>query len=316
MKNTRFSKARRSVVPLYGDNGSVSHAIDPYFSQKIGARVLERGTRGGLENVGMMYELFKLLKTPSYQAQGRFDLSGLRLLEQANGKRAKLVRRWYKRGTADYVDGNCATGCDFPEGTSAKPYFEDEVTLKKRFCPPVLLLDEAELRNIPEGREQWFSDRFLDHVSTFEKAFVKHVSEYMVDGGFIGNYPSQVAPVGGVVEVPIFMANGLTVNPVGTTVLQELAKYANNTDGLVIIGGAILSGYQKAVGLRSPNQLGFNPALAEVLNSTYRDEAIVAKLAEKNPAKIKRTAKKTTRGTSGIPTIESVSTAMRGVKKR
>lgn len=235
--------------------------------------IIRQGTEGNQlsPNLGMLRFLKSSLNTSA--SSNRINISeSSRQLERGDGKMYRVKRRFLQRQASNIHVNQKRFYCK-TDGVTV-PYIEDYIDIGYDHVSKPLLLDDAMLRCIEEGREQWANDRILEHLRTFMNDFGTKVSKRVSDlnNGFIGSHAGESTPQ--VKDIPLYMADGKTINPVGVTMLEEYAKRAQYNETPVMIGGTKLDMYTSVSSFSSASQLGFDATRSQLQNAIYRDNNV------------------------------------------
>lgn len=195
------------------------------------------------------YQLLKFLISPTNRQRGMFDFNSIQAqLDRGDGKRYRVIRNFYPhKKITDFGLGErnyCGTG-----GDCNNPYKQDTVEIGYSYASPVLCVDQNEWRTIVENGAKHLDDRVMEHFRSMEEAFHAIVSKRVVTGGFVGKFGNGQDEA----EIPLIMANGKAVNPVGEIVINKLLTESMVNDSAVLVGGDIANAYPVLRGIAAAN---------------------------------------------------------------
>jgi hypothetical protein len=193
-----------------------------------------------------------------------FNLGPVSQLNQGNGKKYNMARRFYPRKGGDNSAENM-TFCGVTGDSDA--YKEDVVTIRYEHISKPLILDDAMLRCLEEGRDEFVNDRLMPHIRTYLETLARKVDKVVV--GLAGKHMDGTD----VKDLPLFKADGSSYNYVGEIQLDE-DKRAALIDELRMVGGSRLSVWAGARSIASANLNGYDASLRPAPMAPYIDDVV------------------------------------------
>jgi len=216
-------------------------------------------------NIGLL----QLLTSGANKAASSVKLGNVQAVEQGNGKVYKVTRRFFPRlgqDTTTEVE-YCPT-----DGDVVRPLY-DEIEIKNRTVSRKIKIDDELMRCIKESRTDYQNAYVNEVLRNHINRLGQEVAAVVATQGLIGNFVNcdcNGAPTT-VKDLPLFMASGLGINPVGQSLLSLDAKTAEIEQQFVLIGGSKLEQYRSLRQISSGNDLGFNAALLDISRSIFYD---------------------------------------------
>lgn len=193
-----------------------------------------------------------------------FNLGPVSQLNQGNGKKYNMARRFYPRKGGD----NSAENMTFCNVTGdSDPYKEDVVTIRYEHISKPLILDDAMLRCLEEGRDEFVNDRLMPHIRTYLESLARKVDKITVS--LAGKHMDG----SDVKDLPLIKADGSTYNYLGEIQLDE-DKRAALVDELRMVGGSRLSVWAGARAIASANLNGYDATLRPAPMAPYIDDVV------------------------------------------
>lgn len=238
-------------------------------------------------NIGLL----QLLTSAANRAASRVKLGNVQAVEQGDGKVYKVSRRFFPRlGQTDTTEIEyCPTS-----GETIKPLY-DEVEIKYKTVSRKMKIDDELMRCIKESRTDYQNAFTTEVLRNHINKLGAEVSAVVTKGGYIGNFvncglqlqqKNQLIggpfPGFGCKDLPLFLASGLGINPVGESILDSDRKEAEIEQQLVLVGGTLLDQYRKARAIASGNDNGFDASLLDITRSIYYDTHIPVGLGNPN----------------------------------
>lgn len=238
-------------------------------------------------NIGLL----QLLTSAANRAASRVKLGNVQAIEQGDGKVYKVSRRFFPRlGQTENTEIEyCPTS-----GETIKPLY-DEVEIKYKTVSRKMKIDDELMRCIKESRTDYQNAFTTEVLRNHINKLGAEVSAVVTNTGFIGNFvncgqvavPAQQQALSAFSQpsckdLPLFLASGLGINPVGESILDSDRKQAEIEQQLVLVGGTLLDQYRKARAIASGNDNGFDASLLDITRSIYYDTHIQVGLGNPN----------------------------------
>lgn len=227
-------------------------------------------------NIGLL----QLLTSAANRAASRVKLGNVQAIEQGDGKVYKVARRFFPRlGQSAVTEVEyCPTA-----GDSIKPLY-DEVEIKYKTISRKMKIDDELMRCIKESRTDYQNAYTTEVLRNHINKLGQEVSYAVANGKFVGNFVKCdcIAPAVDCKDLPLFLASGLGINPVGESILDSDRKQAEIEQQLVLVGGTLLDQYRKARQIASGNDNGYDASLLDITRSIYYDTHIPTALGNTN----------------------------------
>lgn len=195
----------------------------------------------------------------------------------ADGKNKKGRVRFMHRGTLeDYYEAIARDVCT-PGDTVG--YLYDEFELAQTAQSRLFTFSWNEIRDFCEGKSEHIAEVITNYMRAYRSHLNRKVIDRLVDGGFIGNFANGV-PAGQ--TLPLFKADGSTINPLGEVKIEDDVRDADINDGYGYIGAGLLGTYTKMKGIACCNGDGYNPNQLNVINGYMRDTYLQSKIGTAN----------------------------------
>jgi hypothetical protein len=226
--------------------------------------------------------LLQLLTSESNKSASAVKLGDVQAVDKGDGKVYKVTRRFFPRLGEGGVETfeYCPTG-----GSGIKPVV-DEVYITNETISPKVVIDDALLRCILENKADYQNSYVNEVLRNHINKLGKEVATKVATGGFIGSFVKcdcDDAPVT-IKNLPLFMASGLGINPVGESILDSDRKQAEIDQQFILVGGTLLDQYRKARAIASGNDLGFDASLLDITRAIYYDTNLPAAYGNNNLA--------------------------------
>lgn len=223
--------------------------------------------------------LLQLLASETNKNASRVKLGDVQAIDKGDGKVYKVTRRFFPRlGQSNEPQSfeYCPTG-----GSGIKPLV-DEVEITNETISPKVVIDDALLRCILENKADYQNSYVNEVLRNHINKLGQEVSTKVATGGFIGNFVKSDCDNAAtfIKDLPLFLSAGLSINPVGESILDSDAKEAEIDQNFIMVGGTLLDQYRKARAIASGNDLGFNAGLLDITSSMYYDTHLPAAYGE------------------------------------
>lgn len=227
-------------------------------------------------NIGLL----QLLVSAANKSASQVKLGNVQAVEQGNGKVYKVTRRFFPR----LAESN-NTSLEYcpTDGDVVKPLY-DEVEIKNKTVSQKIKIDDELIRCIKESRADYQNSYVNEVLRNHINKLGKEVSTVVANGGFVGNFVKCDCndPAVTSKSLPLFLANGLGINPVGESILDSDRKQAEIEQQMVLIGGTLLDQYRKARAIASGNDFGFDASLLDITRSIFYDTNLGAAFGNPN----------------------------------
>lgn len=227
-------------------------------------------------NIGLL----QLLVSAANKSASNVKLGNVQAVEQGNGKVYKVSRRFFPRlaeSTATTLE-YCPTA-----GDVVKPLY-DEVEIKYKTVSQKIKIDDELIRCIKESRADYQNSYVNEVLRNHINRLGKEVSYAVANDGYIGNFVKCDCGDPAVLSksLPLFLASGLGINPVGESILDSDRKQAEIEQQMVLVGGTLLDQYRKARAIASGNDFGFDASLLDITRSIFYDTNLGAAFGNPN----------------------------------
>lgn len=227
-------------------------------------------------NIGLL----QLLVSSANKAASQVKLGNVQAVEQGNGKVYKVTRRFFPRlaeSTNTQVE-YCPT-----DGDVVKPLY-DEVEISNKTVSQKIKIDDELMRCIKESRADYQNSYVNEVLRNHINRLGKEVSTVVANNGFVGSFVKCdcADPAVTSKSLPLFLANGLGINPVGESILDSDRKQAEIEQQLILVGGTLLDQYRKARAIASGNDAGFDASLLDITRSIFYDTNLGAAFGNPN----------------------------------
>lgn len=227
-------------------------------------------------NIGLL----QLLVSAANKSASQVKLGNVQAVEQGNGKVYKVTRRFFPR----LAESN-NTSLEYcpTDGDVVKPLY-DEVEIKNKTVSQKIKIDDELIRCIKESRTDYQNSYVNEVLRNHINKLGKEVSTIVANGGFVGSFVKCdcAAPVVTSKSLPLFLSNGLGINPVGESILDSDRKQAEIEQQLILVGGTLLDQYRKARTIASGNDAGFDASLLDITRSIFYDTNLGAAFGNTN----------------------------------
>ncbi len=226
--------------------------------------------------------LLALLTSEANKSASAVKLGQVQTIDKGDGKVYKVTRRFFPRLGEASANGleYCPTG-----GTGIKPVV-DEIEIKNRTTSQKVVIDDELLRCILENKADYQNSYVNEVLRNHINKLGKEVATKVAVGGYIGNFVKcdcDDAPVV-IKNLPLFLASGLGINPVGESIIDSDRKQAEIEEQLILVGGTLVDQYRKARQIASGNDNGFNASLLDITQSIYYDTNVSAAFGDPDMA--------------------------------
>ena len=227
-------------------------------------------------NIGLL----QLLVSSANKSASQVKLGNVQAVEQGNGKVYKVTRRFFPR-LAESTNTSleyCPT-----DGDVVKPLY-DEVEITNKTVSQKIKIDDELIRCIKENRADYQNSYVNEVLRNHINRLGKEVSTVVANNGFVGSFVKCdcADPAVTSKSLPLFLANGLGINPVGESILDSDRKQAEIEQQMVLIGGTLLDQYRKARAIASGNDFGFDASLLDITRSIFYDTNLGAAFGNPN----------------------------------
>ena len=227
-------------------------------------------------NIGLL----QLLVSAANKAASNIKLGNVQAVEQGNGKVYKVTRRFFPR----LAESN-ATSLEYcpTDGDVVKPLY-DEIEITNKTVSQKIKIDDELIRCIKENRADYQNSYVNEVLRNHINRLGKEVSTVVANGGFVGSFVKCdcADPAVTSKSLPLFLANGLGINPVGESILDSDRKQAEIEQQLILVGGTLLDQYRKARAIASGNDFGFDASLLDITRSIFYDTNLGAAFGDPN----------------------------------
>lgn len=227
-------------------------------------------------NIGLL----QLLVSAANKSASQVKLGNVQAVEQGNGKVYKVTRRFFPR----LAESN-NTSLEYcpTDGDVVKPLY-DEVEIKNKTVSQKIKIDDELIRCIKESRTDYQNSYVNEVLRNHINKLGKEVSTVVANGGFVGSFVKCdcAAPAVTSKSLPLFLSNGLGINPVGESILDSDRKQAEIEQQLILVGGTLLDQYRKARTIASGNDAGFDASLLDITRSIFYDTNLGAAFGNTN----------------------------------
>ena len=227
-------------------------------------------------NIGLL----QLLVSAANKAASNIKLGNVQAVEQGNGKVYKVTRRFFPR----LAESN-ATSLEYcpTDGDVVKPLY-DEVEITNKTVSQKIKIDDELIRCIKENRADYQNSYVNEVLRNHINRLGKEVSTVVANNGFVGSFVKCdcADPAVTSKNLPLFLANGLGINPVGESILDSDRKQAEIEQQLILVGGTLLDQYRKARQIASGNDFGFDASLLDITRSIFYDTNLGAAFGDPN----------------------------------
>jgi hypothetical protein len=221
-------------------------------------------------NIGFL----QLLVSSANKSASQVQLGNVQAVDRGDGKVYKVTRRFFPRlaqstnTTLEY----CPT-----DGKVVKPLF-DEVEITNRTVSDKIKIDDELIRCIKESRADYQNSYVNEVLRNHINRLGKEVATIAATGGFIGSFVKCDCDDAAVTSknLPLFLSNGLAINPVGESILDSDRKQAEIEQQLILVGSTLLDQYRKARQIASGNDAGFDTSLLDISRSIFYDSNLPA----------------------------------------
>jgi hypothetical protein len=222
--------------------------------------------------------LLQLLASAANKNASRVKLGDVQTIDKGNGKVYKVTRRFFPR--LGQLAEDSFEYC--PTGGQGVNILSDEVEITNETKSKRVVIDDELLRCIKEGKadyqNSYVNEVLRNHINNLGAQVAAKVAKENYIGSFV-KCDCKDAPVFQK-NLPLFLANGLSINPVGESILDIDAKEAELDQSMILVGGTLLSQYSKAREIASGNELGFNAGLLDITSAVYYDTHLAASLGD------------------------------------
>jgi hypothetical protein len=222
--------------------------------------------------------LLQLLASAANKNASRVKLGDVQTMDRGNGKVYKVTRRFFPR--LGQLAEDSFEYC--PTGGQGVNILSDEVEITNETKSKRVVIDDELLRCIKEGKADYQNSYVNEVLRNHINNLGAQVSAKVAKENYIGSFVKcdcNDAPVFQK-NLPLFLANGLSINPVGESILDIDAKEAELDQSMILVGGTLLSQYSKAREIASGNELGFNAGLLDITSAVYYDTHLSASLGD------------------------------------
>jgi hypothetical protein len=215
--------------------------------------------------------ILKFLIDSANVNNGRFNIQQVVTnLNMEDGKKHKVISSFMPRKAPQTADGPGTGEICSTDGVMLK-YKTDEKYIRFRHRSEKLVIDNAYLRCIKEGREVYRSEAVAQLLRTYLDAFGKAVANQFIKGGYIGKFARS-----GATCKPLYLYNGAgnSINPLGDIQLNEDMMNADMSLMPTLLGGTKLSAYAETRQFTLANLAGFEVTRIGQEFVPYRDTNI------------------------------------------
>lgn len=227
-------------------------------------------------NIGLL----QLLTSSANRAASRVKLGNVQAIEQGDGKVYKVSRRFFPRlGQSNVTEIEyCPTA-----GDTIKPLY-DEVEIKHKTISRKMKIDDELMRCIKESRTDYQNAYTNEVLRNHINKLGQEVAYAVNNEGLIGTFPKCDCndPAVTCKDLPLFLSTGLSINPVGESILDSDRKQAEIEQQLVLVGGTLLDQYRKARAIAAGNDLGYDASLLDITRSIYYDTNLPTAMGNSN----------------------------------
>jgi hypothetical protein len=227
-------------------------------------------------NIGLL----QLLVSAANKAASNIKLGNVQAVEQGNGKVYKVTRRFFPR----LAESN-NTSLEYcpTDGDVVRPLY-DEIEITNKTVSQKIKIDDELIRCIKENRADYQNSYVNEVLRNHINRLGKEVSTVVATGGFVGSFVKCdcADPAVTSKSLPLFLANGLGINPVGESILDSDRKQAEIEQQLILVGGTLLDQYRKARAIASGNDFGFDASLLDITRSIFYDTNLGAAFGDPN----------------------------------
>ncbi len=257
MKKTQPFKAR-----VNGDFLPDPILCSAYMVQRA-AEMEAQGRMRLSANTGFL----RWLISPANTSRGLFDASAIEAkLNNPDGQKILVRRRFRPIKTVKALTGNARNYCA-PITGAANPFKEDVVNLGFDYSEILMKFNESDLRLAGMGSpiSEAQAEVFARELIAFENTFGALVMKRILAGDLVGNFKDGDT----VKDLPLYLANGMAVNPTGNVLMHQWMSEVGLSDMPLLVGGSLVNAYAKVRQTASANLAGFNPALADEVETIY-----------------------------------------------
>lgn len=212
-------------------------------------------------------DFLRWLISPANTSRGLFDATAIMAkLNNPEGQKISVRRRFRPIKTVKTLTGNARNYCA-PVDSCANPYKEDQIDLGFDYSEKLMCFAESDLRLAGMGNpiSEAVAEVFARELIAFENTFGALVMKRLLAGDLVGTFKGGDTTK----DLPLYMANGMSVNPTGNILMHQWMAEVGISDMPILVGGSLVRAYPEVRKVASANLNGFNPALADDVQTIY-----------------------------------------------
>jgi len=229
---------------------------------QLGLIPTEEGFRNAPSpNIGLL----QLLNSQANRNVSRVKLGDVQAIDRGDGKVYKVTRRFFPRLAAP--SGELGRVYCPTNGSKVK-YKADDVEIKYDHVSEVIQIDDEIVRCIQEGRADYQNSFVNEVLRNYLNQLGQKVST-LVANELVGTFVGE--PGDAVHDLPLYRADGQSINPVGEYIMDVDRREAELNDNFILVGNSKLNAYRDYYALQTGNDNGVNAGLLDITTSIFYD---------------------------------------------